>query len=90
MLGGAEPTPEVRDTVAELREGLSSAYRQLRELLTTFRLKMEHPRLEDSLRDTVEEFASVAGCLLNWTAPAGSARSVPTSRFTSCRSCGKP
>mgnify|MGYP001179605929 FL=1 len=56
LLGGAEPTPEVRDTVAELREGLSSAYRQLRELLTTFRLKMEHPRLEDSLRDTVEEF----------------------------------
>ena len=56
LLGGAEPTPEVRDIVAELREGLSSAYRQLRELLTTFRLKMEHPRLEDSLRDTVEEF----------------------------------
>ena len=56
LLGGAEPTPEVRDIVTELREGLSSAYRQLRELLTTFRLKMEHPRLEDSLRDTVEEF----------------------------------
>ena len=57
LLGGAEPTPEVRDIVAELREGLSSAYRQLRELLTTFRLKMEHPRLEDSLRDAVEEFS---------------------------------
>jgi len=57
LLGGAEPTPEVRDIVAELREGLSSAYRQLRELLATFRLKMEHPRLEDSLRDAVEEFS---------------------------------
>ena len=57
LLGGAEPTPEVRDIVAELREGLSSAYRQLRELLTTFRLKMEHPRLEDSLREAVEEFS---------------------------------
>ena len=56
LLGGAKPTPEVRDIVAELREGLGSAYRQLRELLTTFRLKMEHPRLEDSLRDTVAEF----------------------------------
>lgn len=56
LLGGTEPTPEVRDIVAELREGLGSAYRQLRELLATFRLKMEHPRLEDSLRDTVEEF----------------------------------
>ncbi|MDG4551343.1 MAG: type IV pili methyl-accepting chemotaxis transducer N-terminal domain-containing protein [Candidatus Contendobacter sp.] len=57
LLGGAEPIPEVRVIVAELREGLSSAYRQLRELLTTFRLKMEHPRLEDSLRETVEEFS---------------------------------
>ena len=57
LLGGAEPTPEVRDIVTELREGLSSAYRQLRELLTTFRLKMEHSRLEDSLRDAVEEFS---------------------------------
>lgn len=57
LLGGAEPTPEIRAIVAELREGLSSAYRQLRELLTTFRLKMEHPRLEDSLRETVEEFS---------------------------------
>ncbi|MDS4025553.1 MAG: type IV pili methyl-accepting chemotaxis transducer N-terminal domain-containing protein [Candidatus Contendobacter sp.] len=57
LLGGAEPTAEVRDIVAELREGLSSAYRQLRELLTTFRLKMEHPRLEDSLREVVEEFS---------------------------------
>ena len=26
--------------LAELRDGLNSAYRQLRELLTTFRLKM--------------------------------------------------
>ncbi len=57
LLGGPEPTPEVGNIVAELREGLSSAYRQLRELLTTFRLKMEHPGLEDSLREAVEEFS---------------------------------
>ncbi|MFZ1639845.1 MAG: type IV pili methyl-accepting chemotaxis transducer N-terminal domain-containing protein [Candidatus Contendobacter sp.] len=57
LLGGPEPTLEVGNIVAELREGLSSAYRQLRELLTTFRLKMEHPGLEDSLREAVEEFS---------------------------------
>ena len=35
--------------VDELREGLSSAYRQLRELLTTFRLKIESGGLQGAL-----------------------------------------
>ena len=51
-----ELTLETRDIIAELREGLNDAYRQLRELITTFRLKMEHPRLEDSLREMAQEF----------------------------------
>jgi two-component system nitrate/nitrite sensor histidine kinase NarX len=42
----------------ELREGLNSAYRQLRELLTTFRLKIDKPGLEAALRTTVEEYSS--------------------------------
>lgn len=41
----------------ELREGLSGAYRQLRELLSTFRLKMEGEDLHGALANTVEEFA---------------------------------
>ncbi|MGO3768221.1 MAG: type IV pili methyl-accepting chemotaxis transducer N-terminal domain-containing protein [Vreelandella alkaliphila] len=41
----------------ELRTGLNSAYRQLRELLTTFRLKLEGPGLQSALRQTVEEFS---------------------------------
>jgi two-component system, NarL family, nitrate/nitrite sensor histidine kinase NarX len=40
----------------ELRTGLNSAYRQLRELLTTFRLKLEGPGLSSALRQTVAEF----------------------------------
>ncbi|WP_416138473.1 type IV pili methyl-accepting chemotaxis transducer N-terminal domain-containing protein [Halomonas sp. HK25] len=40
----------------ELRTGLDSAYRQLRELLTTFRLKLEGPGLASALRQTVAEF----------------------------------
>ena len=55
--GGAETTAQARDIVAELREGLNGAYRQLRELIATFRLKMEHPRLEDSLREVAREFS---------------------------------
>jgi len=40
----------------ELREGISSAYRQLRELLTTFRLKVDERGLSRALEATVQEF----------------------------------
>jgi two-component system, NarL family, nitrate/nitrite sensor histidine kinase NarX len=53
----ADPAPESRAIVAELREILNTAYRQLRELIATFRLKMEHPRLEDNLREVAREFS---------------------------------
>ncbi|MFD2189342.1 type IV pili methyl-accepting chemotaxis transducer N-terminal domain-containing protein [Pistricoccus aurantiacus] len=45
----------------ELRTGLDSAYRQLRELLTTFRLKLEGPGLKSTLLQTTEEFAERMG-----------------------------
>ena len=41
----------------ELSTGLNSAYRQLRELLTTFRLKLDTPDLGTALRHTTEEFS---------------------------------
>jgi two-component system nitrate/nitrite sensor histidine kinase NarX len=43
--------------IDELREGLSSAYRQLRELLTTFRLKMDTGGLRTALESTVEQLS---------------------------------
>lgn len=49
--------PEVEEMLRELREGMSGAYRQLRELLSTFRLKMEGEDLRTALAQTVEEFA---------------------------------
>jgi len=45
----------------ELREGLNSAYRQLRELLTTFRLRIEGEGLASALQDTVNEFSARGG-----------------------------
>lgn len=48
---------EADQILLELRAGLSGAYRQLRELLTTFRLKMEGQNLSGALRQTVAEFA---------------------------------
>lgn len=41
----------------ELRDGLNTAYRQLRELLTTFRLQIQDGGLDQELKDTVQEFA---------------------------------
>ena len=41
--------------IDELREGLSSAYRHLRELLTTFRLKIDDQGLEGAILQTVSQ-----------------------------------
>ena len=56
-----EKRPEADQILLELREGMSGAYRQLRELLTTFRLKMEGQDLASALRQTVAEFADRGG-----------------------------
>jgi two-component system nitrate/nitrite sensor histidine kinase NarX len=48
---------EAGQVLTELRDGMSGAYRQLRELLTTFRLKMDGQDLASALRQTVDEFA---------------------------------
>jgi two-component system nitrate/nitrite sensor histidine kinase NarX len=52
---------EARDVLEELREGLNSAYRQLRELLTTFRLRIEGEGLAAALQTTVAEFSGRGG-----------------------------
>ena len=52
---------EAAEVLAELREGLNSAYRQLRELLTTFRLRIEGEGLAAALQTTVAEFSGRGG-----------------------------
>ncbi len=49
------------EVLEELREGLNSAYRQLRELLTTFRLRIEGEGLASALEETVGEFSARGG-----------------------------
>ncbi len=50
-----DDTASARRIQGELRQGISSAYRQLRELLTTFRLKMDGRGLEGALAATIDE-----------------------------------
>ncbi len=47
---------KVFSAIGEVQEGLNSAYRQLRELLGTFRIKIDAPGLEPALIGTVAEF----------------------------------
>jgi len=56
-LDGNATRTQTADVVEELKVGLNNAYRQLRELLTTFRLRMDGRGLSDALRDTVDEFS---------------------------------
>lgn len=48
--------PKVEEITNELRNGLNNAYRELRELLTTFRLKIDQEGLNRALEKTVAEF----------------------------------
>lgn len=48
-------------TIREIEAGTNAAYRQLRELLTTFRIKLDQPGLKPALVATVSEFSSNSG-----------------------------
>jgi len=47
---------DVDNVIIELRVGLNSAYKELRELLTTFRLKTDGEDFNETLLKTVAEF----------------------------------
>ncbi|MBE0506466.1 MAG: HAMP domain-containing protein [Marinospirillum sp.] len=51
--------------LTEIRTGVNSAYRQLRELLTTFRLQLDKPGLRAALDETVREFSERMGFVLD-------------------------
>jgi len=48
---------QISPTIAELNKATNSAYKQLREILTTFRLKLGDDSIEHSLQETVNEFS---------------------------------
>jgi two-component system nitrate/nitrite sensor histidine kinase NarX len=61
QLDRTAPRTEIDSVVEELRSGLNNAYRQLRELLTTFRLRIDGRGLPAALEDTVREFTRRTG-----------------------------
>ena len=57
---GGDPQA-ARVVLDELREGVASAYRQLRELLTTFRMKVGGASFDAALREVMAEFGRRTG-----------------------------
>jgi len=51
------PEEQINETIEDIKQGLNNAYLQLRELLTTFRLKLEDPSIENALKGTISEFS---------------------------------
>jgi two-component system nitrate/nitrite sensor histidine kinase NarX len=50
------PEKDIRDGLDDLQQGINAAYKHLRELLTTFRLKLDAPTLCSALEATADEF----------------------------------
>lgn len=56
---------ELAETREQIEQGLSAAYRQLRELLTTFRIQVNEPGLKPALQATVKVFSRNSGIEIN-------------------------
>lgn len=66
QMQGGELTAENSQLVQQMRDELNTAYRQLRELLTTFRLQMNTPGLRAALQHAVDEFSARMGININF------------------------
>jgi len=66
QMQGSELTAENSQLVQQMRDELNTAYRQLRELLTTFRLQMNTPGLRAALQHAVDEFSARMGITINF------------------------
>lgn len=62
-----EPREKLLETVTELSEGISTAYAQLREVLTAFRLQISSAGLNGAVEETVEEFRNRTGIAVTVT-----------------------
>ncbi len=52
---------ELSETLAQIEQGLNAAYRKLRELLTTFRIRVDAPGLKPAVEATCKEFMENSG-----------------------------
>ncbi len=68
---------QMENILEELREGLDSAYRQLRELLSSFRMKIEEGTLAQALSRTASEFSDRSGLPIELNVDIGGCQLSP-------------
>ena len=56
--------PAATETAAQLRDGVSSAYRQVKELITAFRVRIGSHGLGPALEEAVDEFTQRSGLVI--------------------------
>ncbi|MES9972529.1 MAG: ATP-binding protein [Candidatus Thiodiazotropha sp.] len=66
---------------AALRSALNGAYRQLRELLTTFRLRVTDANLGRLIGETVKEFENRSGISIEYTNRIGNCQFTPNAEI---------
>ncbi|WP_413737942.1 nitrate/nitrite two-component system sensor histidine kinase NarX [Sodalis sp. RH21] len=66
QMQSADSTPENKLLMRQMRDELNTAYRQLRELLTTFRLRQTEPGLRAALQMAVDEFSARLGFAIDF------------------------
>lgn len=65
QLSADYPREAVEATISGIQGGLSAAYLHLRELLSTFRMKLDKPGLAAGIKATLEEFSRYSGLQLS-------------------------
>jgi two-component system nitrate/nitrite sensor histidine kinase NarX len=73
--------PELLQLTAVLRLALNGTYRQLRELLTTFRLRVSGVDLGALLKTTVDEFAERSGISIDYNNQISNCRPSPNAEI---------
>jgi two-component system nitrate/nitrite sensor histidine kinase NarX len=56
LLDKGSEQQRIKEALADLQEGINAAYKHLRELLVTFRVKLNAPDLRSALEHAVQEF----------------------------------
>ena len=72
LLGKHSPET-LQNTFNDLQAGLSAAYRHLRELLSTFRLKLNQPGLAASIEATIQDLSGTPPRRSSWTTGSSTA-----------------
>jgi two-component system nitrate/nitrite sensor histidine kinase NarX len=74
-------TSSLLELTGVLRSALNGAYRQLRELLTTFRLRISETELGEAIKTTVNEFSERSGIPIEYVNQIGKCQFSPNAEI---------